>query len=220
MTGPLHLEGSPPLQIAAGASAGYVLTSDGSGNAAWAAPSAPGVVTVSDQTARDALVRFTGLCVWRVDLKHIESWDGSEWVVVGPQNAIAYAHDEGGVRTISTTASFLDFTGQPSVTVTVPASGILKVEWGFVGYNNASETATIRLSPAMSGANTVSPSITYSASAAGGASTTPPRSASRARLYTGLNPGSTIVKLQARLSSGSSSTHSIQDSWLIVEPRA
>jgi hypothetical protein len=35
MTGPLNLAGTPPLQIASGASAGDVLTSDGAGNASW-----------------------------------------------------------------------------------------------------------------------------------------------------------------------------------------
>lgn len=40
MTGTLVLQGSPPMQIAAGGAAGSVLTSDASGNASWQAPGA------------------------------------------------------------------------------------------------------------------------------------------------------------------------------------
>lgn len=44
MTGTLDLSGTPPLQIAAGATAGAVLTSDGAGNAAWS----PGPLSAKD----------------------------------------------------------------------------------------------------------------------------------------------------------------------------
>jgi hypothetical protein len=179
-----------------------------------------GILPVTTQTERDALTKYTSMAVWRLDLNQMEAWNGTTWGVVGPAAAPAYAHDEGGgSRTVASSASFLDFTGQPTVTVTVPASGVLKCEWGFVGYNNASESATLRLGPVMSGANTVAATTPISACVAGGASTTPPRSASRSRLFTGLTPGSTTVKLQGRLSSGTTSTHAIQDSWLYVEPR-
>jgi hypothetical protein len=50
MSGNLALEGSPPLTIPAGAAEGYVLTSDGSGNAAWQAAAATGTALLS-QTA-------------------------------------------------------------------------------------------------------------------------------------------------------------------------
>jgi hypothetical protein len=54
MSGPLILAGSPPLQIPAGAAAGDVLTSDGSGNAAWAA--APGDKTFTQPFTSTASV--------------------------------------------------------------------------------------------------------------------------------------------------------------------
>jgi hypothetical protein len=44
LTGPLVLDGSPPLEIPAGAASGKVLTSDSSGNAAWQAPAGGGSV--------------------------------------------------------------------------------------------------------------------------------------------------------------------------------
>ncbi|MFI7042598.1 hypothetical protein ACIBI0_38475 [Microbispora rosea] len=136
-----------------------------------------------------------------------------------------YAADEGGQRTVASAGSFLDYTSQPTVVAVVPASGKVKVSWGFSGYNSNTGGSTLRLAPALSGANTQVASVTGSASVAGdnnGAGTDPtqpPISASRVKIFTDLTPGSTTFKLQARISSGTTSTHSIQDSWLLVEPQ-
>ncbi|RCG29002.1 hypothetical protein DQ384_21865 [Sphaerisporangium album] len=136
-----------------------------------------------------------------------------------------YAHDEsGGNRTVASTGAFLDYTGQPTVSIVVPASGKVRVSGGFSGYNNATGTSTLRVAPVLSGANTAAPTTANSASAAGdnnGAATDPvavPRSTSRTKVYTDLTPGTTTFKLQGRISSGTTSTHAIQDSWLLVEP--
>ncbi|TQS29120.1 hypothetical protein [Microbispora sp. KK1-11] len=135
-----------------------------------------------------------------------------------------YAADEGGQRTVASAGSFLDFTSQPTVTVAVPDSGRIRVSWGFTGFNSNTGGSTLRLAVAMSGANTQAASVTSSASVAGdnnGAGTDPtqpPISATRIKIYEGLTAGSTTFKLQGRISSGTTSTHSIQDSWLLVEP--
>lgn len=133
----------------------------------------------------------------------------------------AYAHDQGGTRTVSTTGAFVNFTSAPSVTVTVPASGRVLVSWGFSGYNSNSEQSTIRMSVDLSGANSQAASTGNSCSVAGpavAASSTPSQAVSRTKLYTGLSAGSTTFKVQARLSSGDSTTHQINDSWLYVQP--
>ena len=76
----------------------------------------------------------------------------------------AYASDEGGGdRTLASAGSFLDFTGQPIVTVVVPPSGRVRLSWGFNGYNGNSTTATVRLDVALSGANTVTANTTANA---------------------------------------------------------
>lgn len=49
MTGPLVMNGSPPLTVASGAGSGKVLTSDSSGNATWQAASAAGLVPMTIQ---------------------------------------------------------------------------------------------------------------------------------------------------------------------------
>lgn len=185
-----------------------------------------GILPVATQAERDALGKYTGMVVWRIDLNQLEGWNGSAWVVPGPQAAAAYASDfTSTIRTINTTTTYTDYTGQPSVTVTVPASGRLWVQWGFRGYNNASTTSTARMAPTMSGANTVNPVANDSGSATvvigvtAGAPSTSPESVSAGRLYTGLSPGSTTVKLQAYASSGTSANNDYQDSWLMVQPQ-
>ncbi|MFF4777513.1 hypothetical protein ACFY05_32120 [Microtetraspora fusca] len=135
--------------------------------------------------------------------------------------APSYAADEGGNRTVSAAAAWLDYTAAPSLNVTVPASGKLLISWGFSGWNSNSADSTLRVAPQISGANTVPPSTGYSACVAGPAvanSLTPSQSASRTKLYTGLTAGPTTVKLMGRLSSGTTATHQITDSWLCVQP--
>jgi hypothetical protein len=139
-----------------------------------------------------------------------------------------YAHDEGGgARTIATspTSTYLNYTGAPSVTVAVPASGRVRVSWGFTGWNTSSATSTVRVAPELTGVNEVSPTAANSACAAGdnnGAGTDrqdTPRGASRVKVYEDLVPGSTTFTLRGRISSAlSGATHGIQDSWLLVEP--
>jgi hypothetical protein len=188
----------------------------------WAV-AAGGILPVLSQADRDALTKCVGLTVWRLDTtpQRMETWDTSSgsWVVTGPQPVPQYASDEGGSRTVASAGSFLDFTGQPSLSVVVPASGRLKVEWGFNGYNDTSASATIRVAPAMSGANSYTPT-TAATAVTGAQSSTLPNSASRTKLFTALTPGSTTIKLQGRSSSGTTAQHSIGDSWLYVEPQA
>lgn len=184
-----------------------------------------GILPVTSQTERDALSKYVGMSVWRMDTtpNQLETWNGSGWVVVGPQPASAYANDFASTaRSINTTATYVDYTSQPAVTVTVPASGRLWCQWGFRGYNNASTTSTARLAPALTGANTVAPvandsgAATVVIGATSGAPSTSPEPASAGKLYTGLTPGSTTVTLKAYISSGSSSTNAFIDSWLMA----
>jgi hypothetical protein len=183
---------------------------------------AGGILPVVSQADRDALTKYSGLSVWRMDTspQRMETWDTSSagWVVTGPQPVAQYAHDEGNSRTVSTTGSFLDYTGQPTVTVTVGASGRLKLEFGFNGYADASTSATVRVAPNMSGANSYTPTTSMTA-VTGATASTVPESASRTKLFTGLTAGSTTIKLQGRSSSGTTAQHSIGDSYLYAEPQ-
>ncbi|WP_433415010.1 hypothetical protein ACQP1V_36205 [Microtetraspora malaysiensis] len=132
-----------------------------------------------------------------------------------------YAADIGGARDINTTGVFQTYMGAPSVVVVVPTSGRLLVSWGFRGYNNQTTASTVRLAPAMSGANTVTPSPGDSGGATvviGSTTATTPIPADMTRLFEGLAPGTTTVALQAYISSGTSATNKINDSWLRVEP--
>jgi len=132
----------------------------------------------------------------------------------------AYASDEGGGdRTLASAGSFLDFTGQPIVTVVVPPSGRVRLSWGFNGYNGNSTTATVRLDVALSGANTVTANTTANAVVTGdngGAPVAAVRSAARVKEFVNLSPGSTTFTVKGRVSSGTA--HAIQDAWLLVEP--
>lgn len=132
-----------------------------------------------------------------------------------------FAMDYDSTRTISTSGSFQAYTSAPTVTVSVPASGRLLITWGFRGYNNATTGSTLRLAPLMSGANTFTPVPGDSATATvviGSTTATNPIPASMTRLFDGLNAGTTTVALRGYISSGSSSTNAVVDSWLLVQP--
>lgn len=134
-----------------------------------------------------------------------------------------YDDDESGARTVASGGSFQAYTGAPAVTLVVPDSGRVRVSFGFAGWNSATGTSTVRVGVVLSGANTAVATTAFSACGAGdniGAGTDPlgvPRSASRSKMLEGLTPGSTTFTLQGRVST-LGNTHSIQDSWLLVEP--
>ncbi|GIH95447.1 hypothetical protein ACFFMN_23055 [Planobispora siamensis] len=180
---------------------------------------------------------YEGMAAYQTDLNRPVWFDGSAWkgwVDAGYQTAAdvaaaldvyapAYAHDEGNTRTISTVGSFVAYTGAPSVSVVVPASGNVLVTWGFTGYNSASDQASVRLGVNVTGTNSSTPTLGNSACVSGnldnaGGANAPIRSASRTKLYTGLTPGSTTFTLQARISSGAPATHAISDSYLLAQP--
>lgn len=48
------------------------------------AVAAGGILPVASQTERDALTKYTGMAVWRLDLSQLEAWNGTSWTVVGP----------------------------------------------------------------------------------------------------------------------------------------
>lgn len=120
-----------------------------------------------------------------------------------------------------TTGAWVDFTsGQwPPLTVTVPASGQVKVT---VSGGNMSNTNTsvssIRISYRISGANTISadPLDSKAVLACGDAS----HSGSRATLLTGLTPGVIVITPQWRISSGGSSSVTFSVGQLLAEPVA
>lgn len=101
-----------------------------------------------------------------------------------------------------------------SATVIVPSSGNLKISFGFTGYNKNTSASFIRLTPVLSGANVkAADSSICCYSAADG-----DKSPARIVLLTGLNPGTTTVKLQGNLSSGDASTSSLFNQWMYLEP--
>lgn len=118
------------------------------------------------------------------------------------------------------TSTFTDYTGQPSVTIPVTSTGVLMVQWGFEGYNNASMASSIRLGIAMTGANTTVPSTNFTAMASnnGVVNAAAAFSTSRMHLYAGLTPGSTVVKVQAYISSTPVAPEDaiLSNAWLLV----
>lgn len=115
------------------------------------------------------------------------------------------------------TATFNDFAGQLSVTVTVSSTGVLLVAWGFEGHNNASTASSIRLGVAMSGANTQSPTTDLTAMASNsGAGNNGSFMSSRMHIYTGLASGATTVKLQGYISSGVAANTAVDNQFLLV----
>lgn len=101
-------------------------------------------------------------------------------------------------------ATWSDYTGQPSVSIDVTATGVLQVFWGFEGRNTASASSSVRLGINMSGANTVAADININAAVCGngaGASTVATKTSSRMHLFKGLSTGATTVKIQAYISS-------------------
>jgi hypothetical protein len=121
-----------------------------------------------------------------------------------------------------TPATFLNYTGQPSVTISVSSTGVLLVQWGFEGHNNASTASSLRMGVAMTGANSVAASIDINAmvSTNGGGAVLPAASKSTMRMhvYTGLSSGPTTVKLQAYISStpGTNEEATLDNAWLFV----
>lgn len=111
-------------------------------------------------------------------------------------------------------ATFMDFTGQVSVTINVNATGILLVRWGFEGNNQATAGSTMRLGVAMSGANVQAAQTNFTCCASTG-TTGGLMSASRAHVYTGLAPGATTLKLQCYMSTVG--TSNIDNQFLYVQ---
>lgn len=178
---------------------------------------------------------YKGQAIYETNTNRPAWWNGSGWHSWDDEGYLTasdvatllaaftpkYAADEGGQRTINTSGSWLDYSSAPSVSVTVPSSGRVMAIWGFNGWNNNTQQSTIRVVPVASGANLISPSIDASACVAGPVGTgssDPGSTATRTKLWTGLAPGNTTFKLQARISSGNNTTHSINDSFLYVAP--
>jgi hypothetical protein len=122
----------------------------------------------------------------------------------------------------ATDDQWVDFTSAqwPAATLKVPASGMLRVTVGVGNLSNsASGTSTIRVAFRVSGGNTVSADPIDSKCVL--ASGTDNMSMSRQFTATGLTPGGTVtVTPQWRISSGSSSTCTISNGQLDVEPVA
>lgn len=49
------------------------------------------ILPVASQTERDALAKYTGMCVWRTDTNQMEAWNGTIWDIVGPRNDLLAA---------------------------------------------------------------------------------------------------------------------------------
>lgn len=125
-----------------------------------------------------------------------------------------YAED-GTSRTVGTpTSTWNDFTGALSLDITVNATGVLLVRWGAEGRNTNSDTATCRLGVNLSGANSASATTNLSCCFNVGTGSTF-MSASRMHIFTGLSTGTTTVKLQGYISSGTTGT--VDNQFLYVQ---
>lgn len=129
------------------------------------------------------------------------------------------------------TSLWVDFTSAqwPPITMTVPASGAIKVTISGGNMSNSStKVSSIRVAFRISGANTVSadPLDSKAVLATGGrdetnAQTPNSLSASRTTYIDGLTPGGTItITPQWRISSGSASTVTFSSGQLLAEPVA
>lgn len=123
---------------------------------------------------------------------------------------------QSGNPNFATTAAYVDFTaGQwAPVTVTVPPSGMVDVTISGDISNTNSSTSTCHLSWRASGAITAGATILNNLTVAGGRI-----AGSRTRTITGATPGQPVtITPQWQISSGSSSTATIQGGFLEVTP--
>jgi hypothetical protein len=123
----------------------------------------------------------------------------------------------------ATDDQWVDFTSAqwPAATLTVPASGMLRVTVGVgnMSNSNSGNASTIRVAFRISGANTVSADPLDSKCVLN--SGTDNVSMSRQFVVTGLTPGGTVtVTPQWRISSGSSSTVTLSSGQMLVDPVA
>ena len=137
------------------------------------------------------------------------------WTSLGYVRQIGFQEVFTDETTSSTTFADLATVG-PSVTVTVGKSGLLKVDYGALCWNNTLG-AYCFMSVSLSGANTVTASgddrtAVLMATVANG----PQVSVARSHLFTGLTPGVTTAKCVYRTNSGASIAH-WQRRWLIAE---
>lgn len=115
------------------------------------------------------------------------------------------------------TGTFNDYTGQLSVSINVTETGVLLVCWGFEGHNNVSTASSLRVGVALSGANLQAPTTDLTATCSNsGVGNNGNFSASRMHLYTGLSQGATTVTLKGYISSGTTSSNSMDNQFLFV----
>lgn len=122
-------------------------------------------------------------------------------------------------NTTFTSAGYLPYTGGPTLTVNVPASGCIQLTYGFVGTVNSNVTsAQVYVDVVFSGTNSKPANDTGSAVMMFGRGTNNDLSVERDIVFTGLNPGSTDITLCGHFAgSGVDTANTIRESWLIAK---
>lgn len=161
-------------------------------------PAAPGVYAGQYRDSNGGLERYDGTAWWRVTPYR---------PTITLQTAAQPPFD-----VLNTFVDFVSGTWAP-VTVTVPPSGLVEVIIAGDLRNTNSTASTCYLAWRMSGAFTITASSYNQLLVYGGWLAT-----SRTRLVAGLPTGTITITPQWRISSGSSSTASIQGGELIVRP--
>lgn len=144
-------------------------------------------VSIADRTARNA-TPIEGELSYLSDLNRYDSYTGTSWVAVYPQQSFAF--DSTAFNTVSTAYTIVGAT-LLGVTIVAPLSGQIRVDWGSNTDNTAAGTQFI--APQLNagavigaGATIVGVSDTISALNATGDSIT----TSSFHYFTGLTPGS------------------------------
>lgn len=132
-------------------------------------------------------------------------------------NAVAgiYAISEATAQpAFNVDSNWVDFPENdfPSISVTVPAGGKIRVNVSARAANNNFATSTCYLSWRAEGANTIADQFLYAVGRGGEGIA----KASTIRTYVNLNGGDTLIVPQWRISSGGSSTSTLNNAFMEV----
>ena len=161
-------------------------------------------LTTAQRDALPSSVKTEGMVIYNDTTNQHEWWTGSAWSALGGNITSDSSTVITAEGTTSTTYTDLATAG-PSVTATIGASGKALVLYS-CDLENSLATVFTAMSFAVSGATTVTTSDDWRAAATVVAASAV-QTVSRARLVTGLTPGSNTFTMKYRVASGTGTFH-------------
>ena len=170
----------------------------------------PGVCTSSTRPASP----YEGQTIYETDTDLVKSYDGSNWVTIGPSaaspiSALGFSDVSTSQSTSSTSYTDLTTAG-PTVTATTGTTAIIVFGCQYDDNDNAGNNGF--MSVAVSGASTVAASDTWAAFGSQGLNI---ENCSNGYLLTGLTAGSNTFTAKYK-KSGGTTTANFQKRWLMV----